>query len=205
MTTFFTDESLQYTQIRVGILFKDGSHWWGDYEISASANVGSLDFCRVFEKQPDLLSSREAAKSVFLFTDGLANQGVTTTPGIINAAKGASEAIMGKNPCTVHCFGFGADHDHDMLAKLAEACGGDYIFIENEGAIGNAFAQALGGLLSVVGQNITLDIDCSFPIELLNADGRITSSANGKTQVAVGDMYAEAERDIVVVCGPLEA
>jgi len=46
--------------------------------------------------------------STLLFTDGLANHGVTSTDAIVKSM-GAVEDF------TVHTFGFGTDHDANML------------------------------------------------------------------------------------------
>ncbi|KAI3443845.1 hypothetical protein Pfo_000510 [Paulownia fortunei] len=49
----------------------------------------------------------------------------------------------------VHAFGFGADHDASSMHSISEISGGTFSFIETEGVIQDAFAQCIGGLLSV--------------------------------------------------------
>jgi hypothetical protein len=49
----------------------------------------------------------------------------------------------------VHTFGFGPHHDSQLLSDIAEAGNGTYYYIEGEASIPEAFADALGGLLSV--------------------------------------------------------
>jgi Mg-chelatase subunit ChlD len=103
----------------------------------------------------------------------------------------------------VHGFGFGIDHDSDALHSIAEASGGTFSFIEDEGVIQDAFAQCIGGLLSVVVQNVQVNVECVHPgvqlrciksgsyLSKVSADGR-----NGS--VDVGHLYADEERDFLL-------
>jgi len=49
----------------------------------------------------------------------------------------------------VHTFGFGTDHDAAAMHYISEVTGGTFSFIENHAVIQDAFAQCIGGLLSV--------------------------------------------------------
>ncbi|CAM0903869.1 unnamed protein product [Alopecurus aequalis] len=103
----------------------------------------------------------------------------------------------------IHAFGFGADHDSDSMHSIAEASGGTFSFIEDEGVMQDAFAQCIGGLLSVVVQDMRLSMDCVHPgVQLcsiksgsypskMTRDGRSCS-------VDIGQLYADEERDILL-------
>ncbi|KAL5215420.1 hypothetical protein ABZP36_006821 [Zizania latifolia] len=103
----------------------------------------------------------------------------------------------------LHAFGFGVDHDSDSLHSIAEASGGTFSFIEDEGVVQDAFAQCIGGLLSIVIQEMRVSMECvhpgvqlcsiksgSYPSKLAR-DGR-----NGS--VDIGHLYADEERDILL-------
>ncbi|CAL5209206.1 unnamed protein product [Lathyrus oleraceus] len=103
----------------------------------------------------------------------------------------------------VHAFGFGADHDASSMHSISEISGGTFSFIETEAVLQDAFAQCIGGLLSVVIQELQVAIECvhpelglvslkagSYPSRLM-ADGR-------KGFIDVGDLYADEERDFLV-------
>jgi len=103
----------------------------------------------------------------------------------------------------VHAFGFGADHDASSMHSISETSGGTFSFIETEAVIQDAFAQCIGGLLSVVVQELQVGVECvhtkthlvslkagSYPSRMM-ADGR-----NGF--IDVGDLYADEERDFLV-------
>ncbi|XP_057979106.1 E3 ubiquitin-protein ligase WAV3-like [Malania oleifera] len=103
----------------------------------------------------------------------------------------------------VHAFGFGADHDASSMHSISETSGGTFSFIETEAVIQDAFAQCIGGLLSVVVQEMQVGIECVHPsvrLGLLKA-GSYPSRVmvDGRTGfIDVGDMYAEEERDFLV-------
>jgi hypothetical protein len=58
-----------------------------------------------------------AVRSCFLFTDGLANVGISKPEGICQAAISALDELGGRR-CTLSTFGFGADHSADLLRSL---------------------------------------------------------------------------------------
>lgn len=103
----------------------------------------------------------------------------------------------------VHVFGFGADHDASSMHSISEISGGTFSFIETEGVIQDAFAQCIGGLLSVVVKDLSLRIECVHPsihISSLKAGSypNRVSSNQRLGSIDVGDLYADEERDFLV-------
>ncbi|XP_042476085.1 E3 ubiquitin-protein ligase WAV3-like [Macadamia integrifolia] len=103
----------------------------------------------------------------------------------------------------VHAFGFGADHDAASMHSIAEASGGTFSFIEAEGVIQDAFAQCIGGLLSVVVQESLVEIECVHPaLRLCSVKAGSYSSHvmdDARTgYIDVGDLYADEERDFLL-------
>ncbi|GAB4859239.1 hypothetical protein Ancab_010699 [Ancistrocladus abbreviatus] len=104
----------------------------------------------------------------------------------------------------VHTFGFGLDHDAASMHSISETSGGTFSFIEAETVIQDAFAQCIGGLLSVVVQDLQVGFECVFPGLQL---GSIKSGSyqyhiapDARTgSIDVGDLYAEEERDFLVM------
>lgn len=90
-------------------------------------------------------------RTVFLFTDGQATTGVTNNDrlkGILN--------LMLENAIrpTIHCFGFGHGYDAACLEAVAEAGQGQSAYIEDAESVPAALATALGGIMSIVAQNV---------------------------------------------------
>ncbi|KAL0436416.1 UNVERIFIED_CONTAM: E3 ubiquitin-protein ligase WAV3 [Sesamum radiatum] len=103
----------------------------------------------------------------------------------------------------VHAFGFGADHDAASMHLISETSGGTFSFIEAESVIQDAFAQCIGGLLSVVVQELIIEVECIDPmlrlISIKSGSYKTTlASDKRKGTIEVGDLYAEEERDFLV-------
>ncbi|CAK8576211.1 unnamed protein product [Lathyrus sativus] len=147
--------------------------------------------------------------SIILLSDGQDTYTVNSRPGVGADYQSLVPNTIHRNNSSlglqipVHAFGFGADHDATSMHSISEISGGTFSFIEAEEVIQDAFAQCIGGLLSVVVQEVQLEIRCIHPrLQLssvkagsyqtsLTADGRMAS-------INVGDLYAEEERDFLV-------
>jgi hypothetical protein len=57
---------------------------------------------------------------------------------------------------TIDCFGFGRDHDEDLLVNISKLKDGNFYFIDKLDTVDEYFASALGGLMSVVALDINL-------------------------------------------------
>eukprot|EP00249_Psilotum_nudum_P011158 c22998_g2_i1 orf=358-2715(+) len=108
----------------------------------------------------------------------------------------------GQMQIPVHTFGFGTDHHAATMHAIAEVSGGTFSFIQAEG-VQDAFAQCIGGLLSVVIQDLQLKVSCCTPgvqiskVEAGSYDSSVFDSANCAL-ISLRDLYAEEERDLLV-------
>lgn len=147
--------------------------------------------------------------SIILLSDGQDTYTVSTRPNIgtdyqslvPNSIQRSNSGLGLQIP--VHAFGFGSDHDATSMHSISEISGGTFSFIEAEDVIQDAFAQCIGGLLSVVVQELELEIVCVHPklqLSSIKAGSYRTSlTADGrKASINVGDLYAEEERDFLV-------
>uniref|UniRef100_A0ACD5YZ13 Uncharacterized protein n=1 Tax=Avena sativa TaxID=4498 RepID=A0ACD5YZ13_AVESA len=152
---------------------------------------------------------RNAVASVILLSDG---QDTYTVPrrgrdADYDALVPPSFAYTGggdDRSTPVHTFGFGTDHDAAAMHTIAEATGGTFSFIENEADIQDAFAQCIGGLLSVAVQELRVDVACA------NTGVRVRSVSSGcyrsridvdgrSASIDVGDLYADEERRFLLL------
>ncbi|WOL05780.1 hypothetical protein Cni_G14511 [Canna indica] len=103
----------------------------------------------------------------------------------------------------VHAFGFGTDHDSSAMHSISEISGGTFSFIESEVVIQDAFAQCIGGLLSVVVKEMQLMVESAHPgvqfvsLKSGNYPNKIADDALSGS-INVGDLYADEERDFLV-------
>ncbi|KAG4384648.1 hypothetical protein AAZX31_13G306100 [Glycine max] len=103
----------------------------------------------------------------------------------------------------VHAFGFGVDHDATAMHSISEISGGTFSFIEDEDVIQDAFAQCIGGLLSVVVQELHVEVQCvhrRLQLGSVKAGSYQTSliDSGKRASIKVGDLYAEEEKDFLV-------
>jgi len=133
----------------------------------------------------------------------MANVGISQPEKICEAAISALAELRHRR-CTLSTFGFGADHNADLLRSLAKAGEGEYSFIEGEESIGEAFGTVLGGLLSTTHQNVRLSMELFPGVTLSRAKtARAVESLHGPEgttilSVDLGDLFAEEHRDILL-------
>eukprot|EP00526_Cylindrotheca_closterium_P013640 CAMPEP_0113619468 /NCGR_PEP_ID=MMETSP0017_2-20120614/9886_1 /TAXON_ID=2856 /ORGANISM="Cylindrotheca closterium" /LENGTH=526 /DNA_ID=CAMNT_0000529045 /DNA_START=85 /DNA_END=1665 /DNA_ORIENTATION=+ /assembly_acc=CAM_ASM_000147 len=184
------------------------------------------------------IGNPNSVRSLFLLTDGLANEGIQETNTLVQmvkrltadsaedvetalleglrmssnrAAQLVDSATLGltpenvQAPVSLFCFGYGPDHNSDMLQALAEAtAGGGYYFVENDSDVYTAFGDAMGGIMSVMAQSAVLKISVppeaaanGVKIRDVHHDKKI-NRGDGTFTVNLGDFYAEENRDVIV-------
>ncbi|KAH7691149.1 Zinc finger RING/FYVE/PHD-type protein [Dioscorea alata] len=152
--------------------------------------------------------------SIVLLSDGHDNYNVAPSSVGIELSNNNSQASLVSflppsfrgitgHQLPVHAFGFGADHDARMLHLISETSGGTFSFIESENVLQDAFAQCIGGLLSVVVQDMTLVVDCIHSgiqlkdIKSGNYENHVASHMRTGS-ISVGQLYADEERNFLL-------
>ncbi|KAL6068166.1 VWFA domain-containing protein, variant 2 [Balamuthia mandrillaris] len=92
---------------------------------------------------------------IFLFSDGLVNEGITDKREIYTFI---SKNIYTEMDIKVSAFGLGSDFDEDLMKNIAEHGSGAYFFIEGSDAIPRFVDFALKGLFKLVGTDGLLRI-----------------------------------------------
>lgn len=139
--------------------------------------------------------------STLLLTDGLANEGVTDTKNITQMMEHLWNKADGPKRSVVYTFGYGKDHNSDMLKQIAQSTEGMYYFIENNDKISESFADVLGGLFSVVAQNITLTVEAvngALISDFLVEVNFTVVEPNRKYRIQYADIQSEEARDIPI-------
>ncbi|KAG5542279.1 hypothetical protein RHGRI_021969 [Rhododendron griersonianum] len=128
------------------------------------------------------------AVGIMLMSDGLQTDG------------DATKVPVGKVP--VHTFGFGQDHDPKVLKAIADnSIGGTFSDVQNEDNLSIAFSQCLGGLLSVVVQDLKLTVTkLESTIEKVSAGDYPQSrdDTDGSVTISFGDLYIKELRKVIV-------
>jgi Ca-activated chloride channel family protein len=132
---------------------------------------------------------------VLLLSDGLANVGITEPSQLKEIARKQFQ----ENRVGLSSFGVGAGFNEELMTQLSEHGGANYYFIETPDQIPQIFAQELSGLLSVVTQNTTLEIE--FPEAYMQVDkayGYLFQQTGNKVSFNFNDVFSEEEKAVVV-------
>ena len=130
---------------------------------------------------------------VLLMTDGLANQGVTSSEGLVAmAARLRDEGVL------LTTLGVGDTFDEDLLTAMAEAGGGNFYYIENPDRIPAIFSQELQGLLAVAGQSLALRVRSSQGVRIEGVLGYPPTWGPGSVELDLPDIYAGETKSLVL-------
>jgi hypothetical protein len=183
---------------------------------STSSTSSSSESALTSSSSPS--SSTPIVASVWVFTDGLANEGIQDSAIL----KAETEALVAKvsSSCSLFTFGFGNDHSSVILTDISKAGNGLYYYVETEDKIPDAFTDCLGGLLTVTAQNLHLTLTpceanqyswapwtnsfdqkrskyhCKI-LQVQTAFKHEIDPISGVATVHIPDIYSEEVRDIV--------
>lgn len=59
---------------------------------------------------------------------------------------------------SIHSFGFGTDHDEDLMNKICLLKDGSFYFIKELSTLDEAFCNALGGIISLVASEVFIKL-----------------------------------------------
>jgi Ca-activated chloride channel family protein len=111
---------------------------------------GWLIGCRELARYPAPTEAPRVRRAIVL-TDGLANHGVVEPSAI---AGHATELRMRGISTTT--LGMGPGFDQHLLSIMAEAGGGNFVFIESEARLGHTFQQELGRLTTITATGVSV-------------------------------------------------
>ncbi|KAG8387654.1 hypothetical protein BUALT_Bualt02G0043800 [Buddleja alternifolia] len=181
--------------------------------VNALSSNGGTNIAEALRKGAKVITDRKWKNpvcSIILLSDGQDTYTINSPSG--RSARSGNQSLLPMSmhrdsACgihiPVHVFGFGADHDAISMHSISEASGGTFSFIEAENVIQDAFAQCIGGLLSVVVQELRVEVECIDPVVRfvsIKSGSYKTSLADDERNgvIEVGDLYAEEERDFLV-------
>lgn len=134
---------------------------------------------------------RNKVSVILLLTDGQDGSTRARLPGLIARAEAAR--------CALYTFGFGTDHYAALLAHIAEQARTPFSFVESTGAnIREAFAGAVGGLTSVVAQDIRLNLTSRVTLKALHTPFATSRVSDTQATITIPDVFAGERRDILV-------
>lgn len=136
---------------------------------------------------------REYTNRVVLLSDGLANQGITAPDRLADIAR--RYRTRGISLSTI---GVGLEYDENLLVALSENGGGNYYYLESARNLASVLRQEFERLSSVVAQNAVIEIRLGRGVALHDVIGCGFEQKGGDLRIAVGDLYGDDTREIIV-------
>lgn len=131
---------------------------------------------------------------ILLLTDGLANRGIRNPDLLVDLCRDALADHV-----TTTTIGFGTDFDEALLRAMADAGGGATYYIEEADQAPGVFEEELEGLLSLVAQNVRVDMrpDPRVRIAAVRHSFPSTRTPAG-VRLELGDLYAREPKRLLV-------
>lgn len=129
---------------------------------------GSTNLVAGLEYSLCVLSGRKQvnqSSAVILLTDGVDHQSYTS----IARARGVIAKYPISKDYSIHTFGYGSDHDSELLNSISDIKNGGFYYIQQFEGISQAFANCLGELMSVLYDDIQISLEtlnCQVPFSL---------------------------------------
>jgi len=134
-----------------------------------------------------------ALNRMIVFTDGMANVGVTSSEGFM---KLVSERPAG---LSISTFGYGADHDENLLKAIADNGRGNFYYIKDTEFFLECLATELGGLMSTYAFDIKVQIRPSINVAISKVINDLEmTDINGVKIVDAGDIQLGEKKYIAV-------
>jgi Ca-activated chloride channel homolog len=129
---------------------------------------------------------------VILFSDGQANEGVTSIPGLTEMSR--ESLTRGVHLTTM---GVGLDYNENLMTAMAEVGGGHYYFIEDSRSLASIFTRELETLLSTVAKNAVLKLTLEPGVELVELYGYAFSQNGSEISVRLPDLYGGQNQKLI--------
>lgn len=136
---------------------------------------------------------RNRVNRVILLSDGLANVGPHTP-----SALGRLGQSLAKEGISVTTIGLGLGYNEDLMTQLAGMSDGNHAFVENAADLARIFQYEFGDLISVVAQDLIIEIRCLNgvrPLQLLGREGEVIGD---RVRTRLNQLYSEQEKYLVL-------
>ncbi len=170
----------EYICNRIRSIFADGST-----ALFAGVSKGADEVSKFLE--------RERVNRVILLSDGLANVGPSSPMALGNL--GASLKRIGISVTTI---GLGTGYNEDLMVQLAAKSDGNHSFVENYNDLTRIFRYEFNDLLSVVAQDVEIEILCSEGIRPVKILGREAEIIGEKVYTSISQLYSKQEKYLML-------
>ena len=133
--------------------------------------------------------SKEYFNRIILLSDGLANQGPSSTVDLVRLGR-----AFVKEDISVSTIGLGGGYNEDLMAGLAKEGQGNLYFAETSSELSGIFDAEIGDALSVVARNAVIRIEVqgkARPIRLIGRDGKIEGN---EVEIEIKHLYGGQDK-----------
>lgn len=130
---------------------------------------------------------------VILLSDGLANVGPRTPRELGKLGQWAADKGI-----SVTTIGLGLGYNEDLMSKLAYNSDGNHAFVERPGDLVKIFNSEFGDVLSVVAQDVIIDIDISVGFKPVRVLGRTADIKGNRVKLRLNQLYGSQKKYVVI-------
>ena len=140
-----------------------------------------------------LAAAHAVSRRLILLSDGQANVGPSTPEAIVAGLKAPAP------PVTLSTIGVGTDYDENVLAAISKHGSGGFHHLNDPVQLTQILQDELEEAHAVIGTDATVEITAWPGVQLLAAnDLAMERLADGSVRIAVGDLYANKRRTVMV-------
>ena len=137
--------------------------------------------------------SRERVNRVVLLSDGMANIGPDSPKELGELGK-----ALAKKGMSVSTIGLGLGYNEDLMTQLANFSDGNHDFVKNSADLARVFDREFGDAMSVVAQDVSIEIICEdgvIPLRIIGRDGTIIGN---RVTTRVNQLYSAQENYVIL-------
>ena len=138
-------------------------------------------------------ADKDRVNRVILLSDGKANSGPSSPKAL-----GDLGASLKKEGISVTTWGLGNGYNEDLMDQLARRSDGNHTFIESPQQLAGIFEAEFGDILSVVAQEVSIEIKCApgiRPVKVLNREAEISAQ---RIITQLNQLYSRQEKYILI-------
>lgn len=136
--------------------------------------------------------SAQRVNRMILLSDGQANVGPRSPNEL-----GRLGEVAGRQGISITTIGLGLGYNEDLMTQLAMSSDGNHAFAENAADLAQIFQHELGDILSVVAQDVQIDIDFDPGITPVRAIGHDATITGNKARVSLSQLYAKQQKHVL--------
>lgn len=157
----------------------------GSTALFAGVSKGADEVSKFFD--------RNKVNRVILLSDGLANVGPDSPMALGNLGESLKRAGI-----SVTTIGLGLGYNEDLMVMLAQRSDGNHSFVENYNDLTRIFQYEFNDILSVVAQDVKIQVTCPEGIVPLRMLGREAEIIGNKVYTSISQIYSRQEKYLLL-------